>query len=103
MKIPNLCFVLDVSEPGMLVIKHRRVHGFGKFANVAVLIGDQVKIIDENSVNHPDCPELLQYLLGYTVPHSWSDSMNVLVQLAVSMRAHRHGGSLLVVPSDNDN
>ncbi|GAL86868.1 hypothetical protein N824_07885 [Sporocytophaga myxococcoides] len=103
LKIPNLCFILDVSEPGMLVIKHRRVHGFGKFANVAVLIGDQVKIIDENSASHPDCPELLQYLLGYTVPHSWSDSMNVLVQLAVSMRAHRHGGSLLVVPSDNDN
>jgi hypothetical protein len=102
LKIPNLCFVLDVSEPGILVVKHRRLHGFGKFANVAVLIGDQVKIIDENSANHPDCPELLKYLLGFTSPHSWSDSLNVLVQLAVSMRAHRHGGSLLVVPSGSN-
>jgi hypothetical protein len=29
--IPGLCFVLEVVEPGMLVIKHRRVDGFGKF------------------------------------------------------------------------
>src|ERR1700761_7952151 len=29
--IPAFCFVLDVSEPGLLVIKHRRIAGFGKF------------------------------------------------------------------------
>jgi hypothetical protein len=45
--IPGLCFVLEVIEPGMLVIKHRRVDGFGKFVNVAVLKGDQVKIVNE--------------------------------------------------------
>jgi hypothetical protein len=40
-KVPSLCFVLEVIEPGLLVIKHRRVDGFGKFANVAVLKGDR--------------------------------------------------------------
>jgi DNA integrity scanning protein DisA with diadenylate cyclase activity len=99
--IPEYCFVLDVSEPGLLVIKHRRIDGFGKFVNVAVLIGEEVKIIDENSANLPDCPALLNSLLGFTSPSTWDDTSDVLVQLAVSMRAHKRGGSLLVVPTGN--
>src|SRR6184192_2742494 len=31
--IPSLGFVLEDIEPGLLVIKNRRVDGFGKFAN----------------------------------------------------------------------
>lgn len=31
-KVPSFCFVLEVIEPGLLVIKHRRMAGFGKFA-----------------------------------------------------------------------
>lgn len=100
--IPNFCFVLDVSEPGLLVIKHRRVGGFGKFANVAVLTGDQVKVIDESSVRQPDCPVILSSLLSFTSPSYWRDSVNVLVQLAVSMRAHKRGGALLIVPEESE-
>lgn len=99
--IPEYCFVLDVSEPGLLVIKHRRIDGFGKFVNVAVLIGEEVKIIDEASANLPDCPALLNSLLGFTSPSTWDDTSDVLVQLAVSMRAHKRGGTLLVVPCDS--
>jgi hypothetical protein len=98
-EIPGYCFVLEVVEPGLLVIKHRRLEGFGKFGNVAVLIGDQVKVVDEHSANLPDCPALLTSLLGFASPSSWNDSVNVLVQLAASMRAHGRGGSLLVVPA----
>src|SRR5262249_45980404 len=47
----------------------------------------------------PDCPALLTSLLGFDSPGSWLDEVNVLVQLAVSMRAHGRGGSLLVVPA----
>ena len=101
-EIPIHCFVLDVSEPGLMVIKHRQLTGFGKFVNVAVLIGDQVKVIDENSANIPDCPTLIISLLGISTPSSWNDSINVLVQLAVSMRAHGRGGSLLIVPSESE-
>jgi len=97
--IPDLCFVVDVPEPGLLVIKHRRIGGFGKFANVAVLKGDQVKLVDEQSTSLPDCPALLSTLLGFASPVSWSDPTNVLVQMAVSMRAHGRGGSLLIVPA----
>lgn len=100
-KIPNYCFVLDVSEPGLLVIKHRRSNGFGKFTNIVVLTGDQIKVVDEDSRNLPDCPVLLTSLLGFTSA-SPNNSVNVLIQIATSMRAHKHGGSLLVVPSGSD-
>jgi len=100
--IPSFCFVLEVVEPGLLVIKHRRSDGFGKFANVAVLKGDQVKVVDEQGASLPDCPALVTSLLGFSLPSSWNDSVNVLVQLAASMRAHGHGGSLLVVPAGTE-
>jgi hypothetical protein len=96
--IPDLCFVLDLSEPGLLVIKHRRRNGLGKFANVAVLSGDQIKIVNEKSAGMPHCPDILKLLLGYA-----SDvKINPLVQLAVSMRAHKHGGTLLIVPQETE-
>ena len=101
--IPDCCFVLEVIEPGLLVVKHRRIHGFGKFINVAVLKGDEIKIIDENSKSLPDCPALVTSLLDFNAPTGWNDSVNVLVQLAASMRAHGHGGSLLVVPTGSEN
>lgn len=100
--LPNLCFVLEVVEPGLLVIKHRRVHGLGKYINVAVLKGDRIKIVDQNRAILRDAPDVLSSLLGLTSPVSWNDSVKVLIQLSTSMRAHGHGGSLLVVPSGKD-
>lgn len=97
--IPNFCFVLDVSEPALLVIKHRRIYGFGKFTNIAVLKGDQIKIVDVDTARLPDCPPMLLSLLDLTAPSYWNDTVNVLIQLAVSMRAHQRGGTLLVVPN----
>jgi hypothetical protein len=100
--IPSLCFVVEVAAPGLIVIKHHSSETAGKFVNVAVLEGDQVKIIDERAAAIPDCPALLTALLGSESPAAWVSSVrhsvNVLVQLAVSMRAHGRGGSLLVVP-----
>lgn len=98
-EIKSFCFVINVPEPGLLVIKHRRLDGIGKFTNVAVLKGDQIKIVDEASASLPDCPQLLTSLLGFTAPSSWHGSLNVLVQLAVSMQAHHRGGTLLLVPA----
>ena len=97
--IPKLCFVLEVAAPGLLVVKHHSGEEAGKFVNVAVLEGDQIKVVDEHALNLPDCPALLTSLLGFDSPTSWTHSVNVLVQLAVSMRAHGRGGCLLVVPA----
>ncbi|WP_316746325.1 putative sensor domain DACNV-containing protein [Pedobacter gandavensis] len=100
--IPNFCFVLDVSEPALLVIKHRRIYGFGKFTNIAVLKGDQVKMVEEKHTDMRDCPPMLLSLLDLTAPSYWNDSVNVMIQLAVSMRSHGRGGTLLIVPNETN-
>jgi hypothetical protein len=100
-RVPAFCFVLEVAAPGLLVIKHYRGDG-GKYVNVAVLEGDRIKIVDERASSLPDCPPLVVSLLGFGSADSWVDSVNVLVQLAVSMRAHGRGGVMLVVPPGSD-
>ena len=100
--IPKFCFVLEVIEPGLLVVKYRRGRESGKYVNVVVLKGDQIKVVDEQGTSLPDCPALVTALLGFGAPGITADSVNVLVQLAASMRAHGRGGSLLVVPSASD-
>src|SRR5262245_20290404 len=100
--IPTFCIVVEVTAPGLLVVKHHRGEESGKFVNVAVIEGDQVKIVNEGASKQPDCPALLTSLLGFDVPGTWLESINMLVQLAVSMRAHGRGGSLLLVPTSNE-
>ena len=100
--LPAYCLVLEVAAPGLLVIKQHRGGEHTKFANIAVLEADQVKIVDEDASSLPDCPSLLSSLLGFDTPTSWTDSVNVLVKLSVSMRAHKRGGLLLVVPDGSD-
>ena len=100
--LPAACFVLEVSAPGLLVVKHHRSDG-GKFVNVAVLEGDQIKVVDERASSLPDCPELLTSLLGFDAREVRAGgTANVLVPLAVSMRAHGRGGLLLVVPASHE-
>ena len=71
--IPSFCFVLEDIEPGLFVVKHRRLNGFGKYANVAVLKGEQVKVIDEKGTSLPDCPSLLKVVAGiYGGRHQWT-------------------------------
>lgn len=101
-EIPPLCFVLEVVAPGLLVIKHRRGEDSGKFVNVAVLEGEQIKILDRRAAQLPGCPNLVTGLLEFDSPGGPPDPVNVLVELAVSMRAHRHGGTLLVVPAHSE-
>jgi hypothetical protein len=98
--IPTYCFVLEVVAPGLLVIKHRQ--GSGKFVNVAVLEGDQIKVLDPQATDFAGSPPLVKALLGIDAPNPAREPLNVLLQLAVSMRAHGRGGSMLVVPAGSD-
>ncbi len=102
--LPPYCFVLEVVTSGLLVVKQRA--NIGKFVNVAVLEGDAVKLVDERTADVPDCPGLLQSLLGIVravgPAGAGTDALNVLVQLAASMRSHGRGGALLVTPSASD-
>jgi hypothetical protein len=97
--VPPFCLVLEVIAHGLLVVKHSR-HESEKFANPAVLRGDEIKVIDESFTHLPDCPDLLASLLGDDPQRASSESVNLLIRLAISMRAHGRGGSLLVVPAE---
>lgn len=100
--IPSFCAVVEVTAPGVLVFKHRHVDDTVKYVNMAVLDGDEVKVVDESVAAPGNCPQLVSFLLGYQSRTSQKNSGNVLVQLAVSMRAHRRGGILLIVPDGSD-
>ena len=100
--VPPFCFVVEVIAPGLLVLKHRPRHESRKFVNVAVLEGDQIKIVDERASRIGDCPALLASMLGFDAATMNDDALNVQVQLALSMRRHGRGGILLIVPFGND-
>lgn len=100
LKLPGVCFVLEVIEPGLLVIKHSRADGFGKFINIAILKGDEVKIVNEQRMGMGDSPALVSSLLGMPLPDSQDDAVNVLIELAGAMREHGRGGIVLVVPAN---
>ena len=96
--VPASCLVLEVAAPGLLVVKHHRGAG-GKYINVAVLEADRIKMIDDTARARPDCPSLVRSLLGFDQAAEWNAHPGVMVELAVSMRAHGRGGAMLMVPS----
>jgi hypothetical protein len=100
--IPSFCFVLEVIEPGLMVIKHHGGEASGKFVNAAVIEGDHIKVVDQRASSLPECPALLKALVEFDSPASRLGSFNVRVQLAVSMRAHGRGGTMLIVPTGSD-
>jgi hypothetical protein len=67
-----------------------------------VLEGERIKVVDEAGASLPDCPSLLTALLSFEALTPAAGPTNVLTQLAVAMRSHGRGGSLLVVPGDGD-
>lgn len=100
--VPAFCLVVEVVTSGLIVVKHR-FDAFGKFVNVAVLEGDQIKIVDEGVDRVvPDCPQLVSSLAGAMDYTSASGVTSVLIQLAASMRQHGRGGALLVVPTGTE-
>ena len=100
--IPTLCFVLEVVSPGVLVVKHRLREDLPKFVNVAVFEGEKVKVLSGDDADLADYPAVMTSLLGLDAPRAVYDRDGVLARIAVSMRAHGRGGSLLVVPSRTD-
>jgi hypothetical protein len=95
--LPPFCFTVEVVGPGLLVLKHRGDRDVAKFVNVAVLEGDQVKIVDEGRATLAAGAGAVCPLLANPLEPDF-DSAGVLLQLAVSIREHGRGGSLLVVP-----
>lgn len=99
--VPDFSLVLEVFEPGLVVAKYSRGIPYAKFGNLAMFKGDRVKVVDEDAVRRPDCPEVLVALAGAD-GNARLEHPNVLLQLALSMRSHGHGGTLLVVSEDDE-
>ena len=90
---------MEVVLPGLLVFKQSPSEEFGKFINIAMLQGDEIKIIDSQGAISPAYPALLASLFRLESQPAQGSAVNVLLQLAVSIRLHGRGGSLLVVPA----
>ena len=71
--VPKLCFVVEVAAPGLIVVKSRG-GASGKFVNVAVLEGDQIKMINRQTSGVPKYPSLLTSLLGFESSVSWAQA-----------------------------
>lgn len=100
--VPSFCFVLEVLGPGLLVVKHRMREDSAKFRNVAVFEGDEVKVLSQQAADVWDGPAVLRSLITPELSGSGDDPDDVLLRLAVSMRAHKRGGTLLVVPTGTE-
>jgi hypothetical protein len=101
--VPVGCFVLEVVGPGVLVVKCRESDDSPKFRNLAVFEGDQVKILSHgaSAVDHE--PVVVRALLApQTLDAKGAVAGEILLRLAVSMRAHKRGGTLLVVPAESE-
>src|SRR5690606_8170568 len=87
---------------GLIVVKHQRSEGLGKFANLAVIQGEEVRVVSGSHMS------MLSDVAANGLER-WNDEgtgvsgNDLLIQLAASMRAHGKGGTLLIVPSDSDN
>lgn len=100
--VPDLCFIVEVVEPGLLVMKYRRGAAFGKFGNIAVIRGNELRVVDDLHASSPNYPAFLRAFLGKEAPDAWVASLNEFVQLAISIREHGHGGALIIVPTGSD-
>jgi len=101
-QIPPLCIVLEIVVPGLLVVKRSPAADGGKFLNIAVLQGDEIKIIDQQADPGLEAPALLALLLRPESQLTSDSAVNLLLQLAVSIRAHGRGGILLVVAAGSE-
>jgi hypothetical protein len=86
----------------LLVVKFRREEPSTKFANIAVLEGPNVKFISQQGPIISEIPAALKSLLAFYSSGGREEADNVLVLLAISIRAHQRGGSLLVVPGNSN-
>ncbi|MEO7965883.1 MAG: putative sensor domain DACNV-containing protein, partial [Gemmatimonadaceae bacterium] len=101
--IPPYCLVLEVSDAGLLVLKYRQETERAKYVNLAVIEGDRLKMVAQSDGIEAGCTTPLTEQFGLDeATNPWRGIGDILVELAVSMRALRHGGTLLVVPAEHD-
>lgn len=97
--LPIWCVIVEVAAPGLLIVKGTRPDQVAKFPNIMVLEGATLRLIEPQSAVITDAPPAMQQLLAFYASAGRTASDDVLVRLALSMRQHGRGGTLLVVPA----
>ncbi len=103
--LPPFSLVLEVVLPGLLVVKQSPSEESGKVPSTSsVAPGGRDQ--DYRSYRRRDpfhtYPTLLASLLRLESQFATGSAVNVLLELAVSIRMHGRGGTLLVVPAGSD-
>lgn len=102
-RVPASCFVLEVIEAGLLIVKQKNIDIGAKFINIAMLRGNQIKLVDEKQWGlFNDRPDILTALLGFPVSPEQGEDANILVEFALAMRRHGRGALMLIVPNHHD-
>ena len=96
--LPQNCFVLEILEPALLVVKQNRGTASDKLTNILILSGEQIKEIDESETSTSNYPKILSAMFSFGAANSTETQINAPIQLAAAMRRHGRGGSLLIVP-----
>lgn len=102
-RVPASCFVLEVIEAGLIIVKQKNIDIGAKFINIAMLRGNQIKLVDEKQWGlFNDRPDILTALLGFPVSPEQGEDANILVEFALAMRRHGRGALMLIVPNHHD-
>jgi hypothetical protein len=76
-EIPKLTLVVEAAAPGLIVVKNQSGAASGKFINVAVLEGDQVKVVNRQTSAAPEPSSLLNSLLGFDSSVFWETGPSI--------------------------
>ena len=60
--IPHACFVFEGAGPGVIVVKHRRAGSRTKFANIALITGNEVRFVRRANGSALSCLDLFEEL-----------------------------------------
>ena len=100
--LPPFSLVLEVILPGLLVVKQSPSEESGKFSNIAVLQGDEIKIIDPGAVINSGYSTLLTSLLRLESQAATGSGGQCSCSSLPYRCGRLVGGMLLVVPPGSD-
>lgn len=86
--LPAHCLVIEVIEAGLLVVKQKSDFLSTKYINLAVLKGNNIK--------------LLENAFAWLIPAFSDENRHLMLDLSLAMRQHGRGALMLIVPADTN-
>ena len=83
--VPAYCLIIEVVEAGLLVVKQKTDYLSTKYTNLAVLKGNDIKVLDN--------------AFAWLIPAFSNADNHILLDLSLAMRQHGRGALMLIVPA----